>query len=159
MKYETTVYIRGSVDIGKLKGLGYDPKPTIDQRYIFFNFSTEREGNEILDEICNIKSFMRVMVYQRTAKSLAIPYNRNMVAYVYSNRPTNTFPCRKMKFVPNEHFLANTLQYNGIVEGNAIIETAFFNLLDGSCDGLSSSYLDESEADKFWSFITPSNKY
>lgn len=159
MKYETTVYIRGSVDIGKLKGLGYDPKPTIDQRHIYFNFSTEREGNEILDEICNIKPFMRVMVYQRTAKSLAIPYNRNMVAYVYSNRPTNTFPCHKMKFVPNEHFLANTLQYHGIVEGNAIIETAFFNLLDGSYDGLSSSYLDENEANKFWSSITPSHKY
>ena len=100
------------------------------------------------------------MVFQRTAKSLRVPYNRNMAAYVYSNKPTNTFPCHKMKFVPSEQFLAETLQFKGVVEGNAVLETAFYNLLDGvRGEGLVSSYLDENEAGKFWTFITPSHKF
>ena len=83
-----------------------------------------------------------------------------MAAYVYSNRHTNTFPCNKMKLTPDERFLAQTLQYKGIVEGNAIMETLFYNLLEGERgEGLASSYLDENEADKFWTFITPSHKY
>ena len=159
-KYETTVYIRGSVDVEMLKAMGYDPKPTMDQRHHYFNFATDKDGEAILDEICAIKPFMRVMVYQRTAKSLRVPYNRNMAAYVYSNKPTNTFPCHKMKFVPNEQFLSEILLFKGIVEGNAVLETAFYNLLEGvRGEGLDSSYLDENEADKFWTFITPSHKY
>lgn len=159
-KYETTVYIRGSVDVEMLKAMGYDPKPTMDQRHHYFNFATDKDGEVILDEICAIKPFMRVMVYQRTAKSLRVPYNRNMAAYVYSNKPTNTFPCHKMKFVPNEQFLSEILLFKGIVEGNAVLETAFYNLLEGvRGEGLDSSYLDENEADKFWTFITPSHKY